>query len=123
MTFTDSTTGAIKGLVTLGQYSTSQAKSISMKCQSHTIKTIQLQGESSQGSCHGNVEIQTIAISYDSGLRQYFDFPEGTELTKTEVDVLPGTRCISGIAVSSKWNGEKKSTCSNAKNIKVSLTF
>ena len=87
----------------LGDFSPAQAAQLRVGCGKSDIRSITLLAKKpAGGSCDQSLTIDSVAVSYDTGFKQFFEFPRGSTLTSANFRVLPGTKCLNGVAAKIK---------------------
>jgi hypothetical protein len=87
----------------LGDFSPAQAAKLRVGCGKGEIRSITLLAKKLAGdSCDQALTIDSVAVSYDTGFKQFFEFPSGSTLTSANFRVLPGNKCLNGVAAKIK---------------------
>lgn len=111
----------------VGTYSTAEFKNISINCQADDIASVTV-FENRPKSCTGIVRIKSLSITYPTGFRQLFEYPneseqdEGTTLTQASFQVLPGTKCLAKMTADLILKGEREKKCMSAPRIRLLVT-
>jgi hypothetical protein len=107
----------------IGDYSLKQMKNLRFACQKNDIKSIKLiSGRPS--ACKGEMRIQSVAVAYESGFQQFFDYPNdgmgrGSPLTTASFNILPRTKCLNAISANLTLKGETNTACLDKHRIRV----
>jgi hypothetical protein len=110
----------------VGVFSPIGMHNFTIKCEKKEIESIQLTAGRPQ-SCHGNVRIKSLSLTYDSGLSQVFEYsddtgnPNGAILTTTSFQVLPGTKCVTKIKAQVSVQDETEKNCLSRHRIQVAV--
>jgi hypothetical protein len=87
----------------LGEFSPAQVAKLRIGCGKSDIRSITLLAKKPAGdSCDQALTIDSVAVSYDTGFKQFFEFPSGSTLTSANFRVLPGNKCLNGVAAKIK---------------------
>jgi hypothetical protein len=94
---------AVASSQNLGDFSPAQAAQLRVGCGKSEIRSITLLAKKpTDAKCDQSLTIDSVAVSYDTGFKQFFEFPSGSTLTSANFRVLPGNKCLNGVTAKIK---------------------